>query len=48
MSSIPMPFFATRGAVLYTERIRSEKEPCKKDFDTELNSGKDGKHFQFD
>ena len=26
MGSIPMPFFATRGAALYTERVRAEKK----------------------
>ena len=40
-----MPFFATRGAVLYTERVRLEKDAFKKsEFETDKIQIKNGMH----
>lgn len=46
MSTIPAPFFCTRGAVLYTERVRLEKETYKKEFENDSIPVKDGKHLK--
>ena len=38
-----MPFFCTRGAVLYTERVRLEKDSTKNEFENDSIPVEDGK-----
>lgn len=45
MSSIPMPFFATRGATLYTERVRAEKDTFNREFGIDSNPVEEGKYY---
>lgn len=49
MGSIPMPFFATRGAALYTERVRAEKErkPQQPDVPIPLDNVRNGNFTVF-
>lgn len=44
MGSIPMPFFATRGATLYTERVRAEKQrrPSTPEVNIPMESNRNG------
>lgn len=50
MGSIPMPFFATRAATLYTERIRAEKQRKSQqpEMKSSLDNGRNGwSYFRF-
>ena len=43
-----MPFFCTRGAVLYTERVRLEKDALKNEFENDSIPVEDGKFWSFE